>query len=79
MSKKKWDGRYENTYEGKQSLEDDIKDYIEKGVMTYPTSSGGTVRQSDTRIDVYGPSDSKYGHSHDWYDLTTNNKPGHHD
>lgn len=73
----KWDGRYDNTYEGKQSLEDDILD-AGTGKFCYPTSSGGTVRQTDTRIDVYGPSNSSKGHSHDWYDSTTG-EYGHHD
>lgn len=73
----KWDGRYENTYEGQQSLEDDILDAGE-GRFCYPTSSGGTVRQTDDRIDVYAPSDSSRGHSHDWYDAQTNTY-GHHD
>lgn len=73
----KWDGRYENTYEGRQSLEDDILD-AGTGKFCYPTSTGGTVRQTDDRIDVYGTSDSSKGHSHDWYDSSTG-KSGHHD
>ncbi len=73
----KWDGRYENTNEGKQSLEDDILDAM-SGKFCYPTSDGGTVRQTDSRIDVYGPSDSPKGHSHDWYNAKTN-EHGHHD
>lgn len=72
-----WDGRYDNTYEGKQSLEDDIMD-AGRGKFTYPTSTGGTVRQTDNRIDVYSPSNSSKGHSHDWYDGKTNTT-GHHD
>lgn len=39
---KDWDGRYENTYEGKQSLEDDIRD-AGIGKICYPTDSGGIV------------------------------------
>ena len=73
----KWDGRYENTKESEQSLEQDILDAME-GKFTYPTSTGGTVRETDTRIDVYGPSDSSKGHSHSWYDAETNSV-GHHD
>lgn len=65
-----WDGRYDNTYEGQQSLEDDIMD-AGSGRFCYPTSSGGTVRESDSRIDVYGPSNSSRGHSHDAYDSNT--------
>lgn len=71
-----WDGRYENTKEGKRSLEEDILDAPNK--VRYPTSDGGTVQERDGRIDVYSPSDSPKGHSHDWYDITTN-ETGHHD
>lgn len=72
-----WDGRYENTKEAGQSLEQDILD-AGMGKFTSPTSNGGTIRQTDTRIDVYGPSDSSKGHSHDWYDAGTNTS-GRHD
>ena len=67
----KWDGTYENTNESKQSLEDDLLDAMD-GKFCYPTSDGGTVRQTDSRIDVYGPSNSSKGHSHDWYNGKTN-------
>ena len=40
---KKWDGRYENTYEGNRTLEEDILD-AGLGNFCYPTPSGGTVR-----------------------------------
>lgn len=74
---KKWDGRYKNTYEGNRTLEEDI---LEAGLgnFCYPTPSGGTVRQTDSRIDVYAPSDSSKGHSHTWYNTETN-EVGHHD
>lgn len=74
----KWDGRYENTKESKRSLEGDILAAGETGKVCYPTSSGGTVRQSDDRIDVYAPSDSPKGHSHFWYNAKTN-EHDHHD
>lgn len=73
----KWDGTYETTKESQQSLEQDLLDAM-GGKFCYPTSDGGTVRQTDTRIDVYGPSDSEKGHSHDWYNAETNTY-GHHD
>lgn len=73
----KWDGRYETSREGSQSLEDDIMD-AGVGRFTSETSTGGTLRESDNRIDVYGPSDSEKGHSHDWYNGRTN-EHGHHD
>lgn len=72
-----WDGRYDTSREGGQSLEDDILD-AGVGKFTYPTSTGGTVRQTDNRIDVYGKSDSSKGHSHDWYNGRTG-EYGHHD
>ena len=74
---KKWDGRYENTKESGQSVDQHLRDII-NGKHCYPTSDGGTVRETDSRIDVYGPSDSSKGHSHDWYDGKTNTT-GHHD
>lgn len=73
----KWDGRYENTNEAKQSLADDIMD-AGTGKFCYPTSTGGTVRQTDEKIDVYGPSNSSKGHSHDHIDTDTW-KPWRHD
>lgn len=73
----KWSGRYEDTKESKQSLEEDLLDAM-KGKFCYPTSNGGTVRQTDTRIDVYAPRDSSKGHSHDWYNGKTKTS-GHHD
>lgn len=72
----KWDGQYENTKESQQSLEEDILNAGE-GKFCYPTETGGTVRETDTRIDVYGSSDSPKGHSHDWYNYETN-EYGHH-
>lgn len=72
----KWDGKYENTKEASQSLEDDIMD-AGTGKFTYPTNTGGTVRQTDDHIDVYGPSSSSKGHSHNWYDGKTNTSGGH--
>ena len=73
----KWDGTYETTKESKQSLEDDLLDAM-SGKYCYATPTGGTVRQTDNIIDVYGTSDSPKGHSHDWYDRNTNTY-GHHD
>ncbi len=73
----KWSGRYEDTRESQRSLEEDILE-AGQGRFCYPTSSGGTVRESDDRIDVYGPSDSPKGHSHSWYNGKTG-EYGHHD
>lgn len=73
----KWSGRYDDTYEADRSLEDDIEE-AGQGRFCYPTSSGGTVRESDDRIDVYGSSDSAKGHSHSWYNAKTGDR-GHHD
>ncbi len=73
----RWDGTYDSTKESQDGLEGDILRAM-TGNYTYPTSTGGTVRQSDSRIDVYGSSDSSKGHSHDWYNDSTNTY-GHHD
>jgi hypothetical protein len=73
-----WDGRYENSREGRRSLTDDIMDT--SGKYRHPTSEGGTIEQRDNgQIHVYGPSDSPKGHSHDSYDITTNESKHHHD
>lgn len=73
----KWDGRYDTSREGQQSLEDDIFD-AGKGKLTYASSTGGKIQETDHSINVYGPSDSDKGHSHDWYNKDTG-EPGHHD
>ena len=59
-----WNGSYETSREGQQSLEDDIMD-AGLGKFAYPTSDGGCVKETDHSINVYGPSDvSANGHSH---------------
>lgn len=68
----KWSGEYEDTKESNNSLEEDIRREAEEGRSTGKTSDGGTIRQTPDRIDVYGPDDSKKGHSHKWYDRGTN-------
>lgn len=71
-----WNGKYEDTKEGQRSLADDIMDT--SGKVRYENSKGETIQEKDGRIDVYAPSDSPKGHSHDWYDIKTNER-GHHD
>ncbi len=73
-----WDGRYENTSESQRSLHEDAEDFEKTGKSRYETDKGGTVQEKGGRIDVYGPSNSPKGHSHDWYDSNTG-KSGHHD
>lgn len=73
----KWSGLYNDIKESKEPLEKDIERAME-GKSVYETSTGGTVRESDDRIDVYGKSDSPKGHSHDWYNSNTRER-GHHD
>lgn len=59
-----WDGRYKTSDEGKQSLEDDIMD-AGVGKFTYPTSDGGTIKETPNSINIYAPDPNpKYGHSH---------------
>ena len=60
-----WDGSYETSREGQQSLGDDIMD-AGMGKFAYPTSDGGTVKQTDNSINVYGSSSaSANGHWHE--------------
>ena len=72
-----WDGRYDTSREGKQSLEDDILD-AGTGKFTYESEYGGKIQETDHSINVYGTSDSDKGHSHDWYNKDTG-EYGHHD
>ena len=65
-----WDGLYENTKESKDDLSEDILRAGE-GKFCYPGPSGETIRQTDTQIDVYGPSDGPKGHSHHRYNSET--------
>lgn len=60
-----WDGSYETSDEGQQSLEDDILD-AGKGKFVYPTGDGrGTIKEYPNSINVYYPDpDAEYGHSH---------------
>lgn len=66
MSKREWwDGSYETSDEGQQSLEDDILD-AGTGKFVYPTGDGnGTVKEYPTSINIYYPDESSSnGHSH---------------
>ncbi len=65
MSKDFWDGRYETSREGQQSLEQDIIDAM-GGKYTSELPGGGTIRQTDHSINVYYPdSSSPDGHGHE--------------
>ena len=77
-----WSGLYKDTNEANFSVEEHLKNAIE-GKYSYPSGDGGTIREEyrddgSYRIDIYEPSDSKKGHSHDRYD-TKEGKPYHHD
>lgn len=72
----KWDGRYSNTKEAKDGLEGDLLRAME-GKMTSETGDGGTLRVTDTKIDVYGPSNSSKGHYHEGYNAETGERYGH--
>jgi hypothetical protein len=66
----KWDGKFNGTYEtsryGKQSLADDIMD-AGCGTFTYASSTGGLVRETDSRIDVWGKGDGNGNYPHYYY------------
>jgi len=66
MSRGYWNGSYETSDEGQQSLEDDILD-AGKGRFAYPTGDGkGTVKETPNSINVYFPdSNDPSGHSHE--------------
>ena len=67
----KWNGRYENTKEAKDGLEGDILRQME-GKRTSETSSGGTMRTSSKKVDIYTPNpNSPRGHDHVGYNIKT--------
>lgn len=63
----KWDGKFNGTYESSRyndgTLETDI---LNAGRGIYATESGGLVRESDSRLDVWGEGDGKGNYDH-WY------------
>lgn len=65
-----WDGVFNGTYDtsryANRSLEDDI---LEAGIGNFAgeTSTGGLIRQTDTRIDVWGEGDSNGNYPHNYY------------
>ena len=65
MAKEPWNGLYETSEEGQQSLEQDILD-AGMGKFVHPTGDGqGTVKEYPTSINVYGPDPSSpKGHWH---------------
>lgn len=72
-----WSGRYEDTKEAKDGLEGDILRAME-GKSTMETSSGGTIRVSPDKYDIYTPNSSApSGHDHDGYNINTGETYGH--
>lgn len=64
MGKKYWDGSYETSKEGQQSLEDDILD-AGIGKFTYPAGRG-TIKETPNSINAYfSDASSPDGHSHE--------------
>lgn len=64
MGKDYWNGSYETSKEGQQTLEDDILD-AGKGKFASPCGSG-TIKETPNSINVYFPdSSSPDGHSHE--------------
>jgi hypothetical protein len=68
--KKNWTGRYADTREATETLEEDLKRAIEEGRYRSELSGGGTLDEryymdGGFRIDAYFPSNSKKGYSHD--------------
>ncbi len=72
----KWDGKYDTSREGKQSLEEDIMD-AGCGKFTYPDKYGNKVQETDHSINIYGPSNSDKGHFHRGYNHDTGKTYGH--
>ena len=62
-----WDGKFNGTYEFSKyndcTLENDIQN---AGCGIWTVSAGGLYRESDSRIDVWGPGDNN-GHYDHWY------------
>lgn len=66
----KWDGKFDGTYDTSRyadhSLEDDILD-AGQGVFAYEGSNGELIRESDSRIDVWGRGDGNGHYAHFYY------------
>lgn len=64
----KWDGHFDGSYESSRyndgTLETDI---MNAGNGIWATSTGGLYRESDSRIDVWGPGDSSGHYDHYYY------------
>ena len=72
-----WSGRYEDTKEAKDGLEGDILRAME-GKSTMETSSGGTIRVSPDKYDIYTPNSSApSGHDHKFHLYLCYNHHGH--
>lgn len=64
----KWDGKFDGSYESSRyndgTLENDI---INAGHGIWETSTGGLYRESDSRLDIWGPGDSEGHYPHYYY------------
>ena len=66
----KWDGKFNGTYDNSRyadhSLADDIMD-AGCGKFAYEGPNGELIRESDSRIDVWGRGDGKGHYDHYYY------------
>lgn len=64
MGKDYWNGSYETSKEGQQTLEDDIQD-AGKGKFAY-AAGNGTIKETPNSINAFFPDPSSPdGHSHE--------------
>mgnify|MGYP000482858555 CR=1 FL=1 len=66
----KWDGKFNGTYDtsryADRPLEDDILD-AGRGVFAYEGVYGELIRESDSKIDVWGRGDGNGHYDHHYY------------
>ena len=66
----KWDDKFNGTYDtsryAERPLEDDIMD-AGRGVFAYEGPNGELIRESDSRIDVWGRGDGQGHYDHYYY------------
>lgn len=66
-----WDGKFNGTYEtskyGDLSLEEVIEKAAYEGVYLYEGPNGELIRETDTRIDIWGEGDGNGNYDHYYY------------
>lgn len=66
-----WDGKFNGTFDTSKYADDTLEDIIrrgaEEGVFVYEGPNGELIRESDSRIDVWGRGDGNGHYPHYYY------------